>query len=99
MTINIQAIHFRIRGSLKKFIEEKVMRLLKLNQNIQNCQVHLKSEPMQKTVELKLSLPGLTLFTIGKAAVFETAVASSTEKMRRQLEKRHPNKHSHSQRL
>jgi len=93
MEISIHAIDFKVRQPLKDLIQEKVDKLQKLNGALQNCDVYLKNEPSAKMVELKLTMPNNILFCTGHGTSFESAVADSAEKMRRQLEKRHAKGH------
>ena len=89
MEIKIHSIDFKVKGSLKDLIQKKVEKLEKLNGAIQNCDVYLKDDPLDSIVEIKLSIPHNTLFCTGHGDSFESALADSAEKMRRQLEKKH----------
>ncbi|MBM3918919.1 MAG: ribosome-associated translation inhibitor RaiA [Sphingomonadales bacterium] len=91
MEVNIQSIHFDADNKLIEFIRLKAGKLQTYNLDILNAEVFLKisasSDSANKVVELKLQLPGHTLFASEKSKSFEEAIDHCTESVRRQLEK------------
>lgn len=91
MTIQVNA-PFKVSDNLQALIEEKVEKLGTFFERIQSAEVFLKDEensnqqdPRGNTVELRIHVPGNTLFADFSAETFEKALAETTEKMRRQL--------------
>lgn len=91
MQINVQSIHFDADKKLLDFIRHKIGKLQTFNQELQTAEVFLRigasSDSANKLVELKLHLPGHTLFASAQSKSFEEATDHSAESMRRQLEK------------
>ena len=91
MTIQVNA-PFKVSDNLQALIEEKVEKLSTFFERIQSAEVFLRDEensnqqdPRANTVELRLHVPGNTLYADFSADTFEKALAETTEKMRRQL--------------
>ncbi|GIV34210.1 MAG: hypothetical protein KatS3mg031_1745 [Chitinophagales bacterium] len=92
MNIRIQAIHFDADQKLVDFIEKKTQKLLRFFTRIQEIEVYLKlgttdSQINEKIVELKVRVPGHTLFAEEHSTTFEKAVDEAVESIRRQLKK------------
>jgi putative sigma-54 modulation protein len=91
MEINIQSIHFDADIKLIDFIKKKLGKLETLNNKVINTEVFLKLENAvdnaNKITEIKLHLPGKTLFAKEQCKTFEEATDLSVESLRRQLAK------------
>ena len=94
MEINIQSIHFDADKKLLEFIRQKIGKLKTFNHDLQTAEVFLRigasSDSANKLVELKLHLPGHTLFASEQTKSFEEATDCCAESIRRQLEKLRP---------
>ncbi|MBA4303371.1 MAG: hypothetical protein C0424_04000 [Sphingobacteriaceae bacterium] len=91
MDINIQSIHFDADIKLIDFIKKKLGKLETLNNKVINTEVFLKLDNAvdnsNKITEIKLHLPGKTLFAKEQCKTFEEATDLSIESLRRQLSK------------
>ena len=91
MDIIIQSIHFDADIKLIDFIKKKLSKLETLNNKVINTEVFLKLDNAidnaNKITEIKLHLPGKTLFAKEQCKTFEEATDLSVESLRRQLSK------------
>ena len=92
MQINIQTIHFDADQKLLDFTEKKVSKLETVFDRITVIDVFLKFESAssvikEKTAELKVLIPGNTLFAKENSDNFEEAIDAAVESMKRQLQK------------
>ena len=90
MKIKVQSIHFDADRKLINFIQRKVDKLELLFDRMVDGEVFLRlnNEGVEnKTVEIKLNLPGSQLFATEKARSFEAATDQATEALRNQLKK------------
>jgi putative sigma-54 modulation protein len=91
MDINIQSIHFDADIKLIDFIKKKLSKLESMNNKVINTEVFLKLDNAvdnsNKITEIKLHLPGKTLFAKEQCKTFEEATDLSVESLRRQLSK------------
>lgn len=91
MEINIQAIHFEATEKLEQFIEKKVSKLSKFNEEIGRVEVSLKvvkpETAMNKEAALKAVLPGTELFAQEVCNTFEEAIDKTVESLARQASK------------
>lgn len=91
MEIKIQSIRFDATEKLQAFIEKKVQKLEKSNDDIQKVEVQLKVEKpataLNKTASLNVSLPGTNLFVEKTADTFEEGVDACLDAMKVQLTK------------
>lgn len=89
MEIKIQSIHFEATERLEKFIQKKVSRLEKYNDDIFLAEVSLKvvkpETNMNKDASIKLFAPGAEFFAQEVADTFEAAIDSCAEKLERQV--------------
>ncbi len=75
MKINVQSIHFDADQKLLDFIDKKVSKLEKFFDHIISTDVALTVQPdHQKTVQIKLGIPGDDLIIERTADSFEDAV-------------------------
>lgn len=92
MDVQLQSIGFTATDKLKDFIQKRLDKLRTYFENIISVDVFLKLDSHQqvkdKVVEIKLNIPGATLFASETAKTFEEAVDLSVESIRRQLKKR-----------
>ncbi len=95
MKIGIQSIRFDADQKLLAFIERKVNKLDQFYDQIINGEVYLKvdkvTQETNKTVEIKLMIPGNTLFAKEECKSFEEATDLSIACLRKQIRK-HKNK-------
>jgi putative sigma-54 modulation protein len=86
----MHSIHFDADEKLLDFIQRKVDKLETFNDQILDGEVFLRvnnSKVENKTVEIKLNIPGNQLFAKEEAKSFEEATDQATEALRRQLRK------------
>jgi ribosomal subunit interface protein len=92
MEIKINAIHFDATEKLNDFINKKVDKLGKYNEEISNADVILKvvkpETAMNKEASVKLNVPQRDdLFASKVADTFEEAIDLCVDALKRQLEK------------
>jgi len=90
MKLQVQSIHFNADVKLINFIQRKVDKLETFYGRLVDGEVFLRlnNEGIEnKTVEIKLNVPGTQLFAIEKAKSFEAAADMATEALRNQLKK------------
>lgn len=91
MDLQIQANGFSVATELREFIEKKLTKLETFHDKIISATVYLKLDSHQqikeKISEIKLNIPGSTLFASEHASTFEESVDLATEAIRRQLKR------------
>lgn len=91
MNLNIQSIHFDADTKLLEFIQKKVNKLETFNDRIINGEVFLKLDKSEtkenKITEIKVQIPGSTLFSKETCKSFEEGTDLAVESLRRQLAK------------
>lgn len=90
MKLQIHSIHFDADQSLIDFIQRKVDKLETFHDKIVDGEVFLRinnSGIENKTVEIKINLPGNQIFAKEEAKSFEEATDMAVEALRRQLRK------------
>lgn len=90
MKLQMHSIHFDADQKLIHFIQKKVDKLETFYDRVIDGEVFLRlnnSTIENKTVEIKLNIPGNQLFAKEEAKSFEEAVDVATEALRRQLKK------------
>jgi putative sigma-54 modulation protein len=90
MKLQVQSIHFDADIKLINFIQRKVDKLETFYDRLVDGEVFLRlnNEGIEnKTVEIKLNVPGTQLFATEKAKSFEAAADLATEALRNQLKK------------
>ncbi|HMV07876.1 MAG TPA: ribosome-associated translation inhibitor RaiA [Cyclobacteriaceae bacterium] len=90
MKLQVQSIHFDADIKLINFIQRKVDKLQTFYDRMVDGEVFLRlnNEGVEnKTVEIKLNMPGTQLFAVEKAKSFEAATDMATEALRNQLKK------------
>ncbi len=90
MKLQIHSIHFDADQKLIDFIQKKLDKLETFYDRIVDGEVFLRLNNTgveNKTVEIKLNVPGDQLFAKEEAKSFEEATDQATEALRRQLRK------------
>ncbi len=90
MKLQVQSIHFDADVKLIHFIQRKVDKLHIFYDRLVDGEVFLRlnNEGIEnKTVEIKINVPGTQLFATEKARSFEAAADQATEALRNQLKK------------
>ncbi len=91
MNIQFHPSGFAASEQLKDFIEKKLEKLETFFDKIIDVDVYLKLESHQqikdKTAEIKINVPGITLFSTETAKNFEASTDLAVESLRRQLKK------------
>lgn len=91
MRVQIQSIHFDADVKLTEFIEAKIKKLETFYDKIVDSEVYLKIDNHDannnKVVEIKMGIPGKSLFAKEQKASFEAAADEAVEALRRQLKK------------
>ena len=100
MNIQVQA-PFQVSDELQGLIEEKVGKLPTFFERIHTATIFLREEENRrnisngKTVEIRLEVPGHSLYADASADSFEKALAEAYDKVRRQIKKYKPQMAGH----
>lgn len=91
MKIGVQSIHFNADSKLLDFIQKKANKLDQFFDQIISGEVYLKLENVEdeanKISEIKLIVPGGTLFAKEQCKTFEEATDLAIESLRKQITK------------
>jgi putative sigma-54 modulation protein len=90
MKLQVHSIHFNADQKLIDFIQKKVDKLETFYDRLTDGEVFLRlnNEGIEnKTVEIKLNVPGTQLFATEKARSFEAAADLASEALKIQLQK------------
>ncbi|MEP2773152.1 MAG: ribosome-associated translation inhibitor RaiA [Fulvivirga sp.] len=90
MKLQMHSIHFDADQKLLDFIQRKVDKLETFYDRMVDGEVFLRinnSGIENKTVEIKINVPGQQLFAKEQASSFEEATDQATEALRRQIRK------------
>ncbi|RZK37713.1 MAG: ribosome-associated translation inhibitor RaiA [Pedobacter sp.] len=91
MKIRVQSIHFTADRKLLDFIQKKVDKLDLFFDQIISGEVYLKLENVEdeanKISEIKLMVPGVTLFAKEQCKSFEEATDLAIESLKKQITK------------
>ena len=91
MKIRVQSIHFTADSKLLDFIQKKVDKLDQFFDQIISGEVYLKLENVDseanKISEIKLNVPGDTMFAKEQCKSFEEATDLAIESLRKQITK------------
>src|SRR5690606_4864001 len=90
MKLQVHSIHFDADKKLVHFIQKKINKLETFYDRLVDGEVFLRlnNEGIEnKTVEIKVNVPGTQLFAIEKARSFEAAAELATDALRMQLKK------------
>lgn len=90
MKLQVHSIHFNADQKLVNYIQKKVDKLETFYDRLVGGKVFLRLNNEgadNKTVEIKLSVPGAQLFAVEKSRSFEAATDLATDALRMQLKK------------
>ena len=91
MKIKVQSIHFTADKKLLQFVEEKVDKLFQFYDSIIDSEVYLRLDKSDNTenkiAEVKINIPGKTLFAKEQCKTFEEATDVAIEALRKQITK------------
>jgi len=90
MRLRVHSIHFDADRKLINFIQQKLDKLHKFYDRLVGGEVFLRinNEGVKnKTVEIRISVPGRKLFAKEQARSFEVAIDSATDSLRSQLDR------------
>lgn len=90
MKLQVHSIHFDADKKLIAFIQKKIDKLETFYDRMVDGEVYLRlnNEGIEnKTVEIKLNVPGSSFFAKEQARSFEVATGMATEALRNQLKK------------
>ena len=90
MKLQIHSIHFDADKKLLQYLDKKLGKLEKFYGRVTEVDVTLKlnnTAPDNKTVEVKVRVPGDQIFVKERANTFEAATDYATDKVKRQLKK------------
>jgi putative sigma-54 modulation protein len=91
MKVYVQSVNFNADKSLIEFIEKKLNSLEKFYDKIVDSEVYLKvqqtSEKENKTVEIKLNVPGNDIVVKKQCKTFEEGTMLAMDSLKRSLEK------------
>jgi putative sigma-54 modulation protein len=92
MKVNVHAVNFTVDRKLVDFVEDRMSKLEKYYDKIVSADVFLKventSDKENKTVEIKIHVPGDDFIVKKLCKTFEEAVELATESMERLVVKR-----------
>jgi putative sigma-54 modulation protein len=91
MKVQMHSVHFDADQKLLDFIQKRLDKLETFYDRVTDGEVILKLNNKDgidnKTVEIKLFVPGATLFSQGDAASFEAAADAAADGLKRQITK------------
>lgn len=91
MKLQMNSVNFDADEQLNNFIQQKVNKLETFYDKVVDGEVFLKNNNKDgidnKTVEIRLFVPGTTLFSQEDAPSFEAAADAAVDAMRRQLKR------------
>jgi putative sigma-54 modulation protein len=91
MDIKIHSVHFDADQQLKQFVQDKLSKLERFDENIIGMEVFLRDENSGendgKTIEAKVFVPGKDLFAKKHSDTFEAATDELLEALQRQVKK------------
>jgi putative sigma-54 modulation protein len=90
MKLQVHSIHFDADRKLLDFVKKRIAKLETFYDRLVDGEVFLRlnNEGIDnKTVEIKLRVPGSQLFAVEKARSFEAATGQATDALRMQLKK------------
>ena len=92
MKVSVQSVNFNISRDLVEYIEKKINNLEKFHDHILGAEIFLKvqstSQKENKTVEVKMGLPGNDIVAKKNSKTFEDAISQAADSLRKQLVKR-----------
>lgn len=99
MKWDIQTVGFTANDELISETKEKLEGLLRFYDNIVGAEVYLKldynNKKENKSVEIKLNVPGEDLYAGTRSDSFERALLESVDKIKRQISKKRTRENPH----
>jgi ribosomal subunit interface protein len=96
MDISMTARHFELNDSLREHVQSRLGRLDRYNQRMSRLEVTLTDENRQKRVEALAAVDGdVDIHAEAVADDFRTAVNRVSDKLARQLKRRHERRSNH----
>ncbi|MDT0552450.1 MAG: ribosomal subunit interface protein [Bacteroidetes bacterium MedPE-SWsnd-G1] len=99
MKVFVQSVNFNADKDLVEFVEKKVSTLEKYYDRIVDAEVFLKvqqtSEKENKTVDVKINVPGDDIIVKKVCKTFEEGISLCTDTLKRQLNKRKEKQRAH----
>lgn len=99
MKVFVQSVNFNADKDLVEFVEKKVLTLEKYYDRIVDAEVFLKvqqtSEKENKTVDVKINVPGDEMVVKKVCKTFEEGISLCADALRRQLNKRKEKQRAH----
>jgi putative sigma-54 modulation protein len=87
MTIHVQAVNFNAKPGLEEYLEKKLSKLETLTDKIISTQVFFKlentSEKNNKTIEIKLEVPGDDILVKKTGQTFEECIDLSIDTLKK----------------
>jgi len=87
MTINVQAVNFNTKPGLEEYLEKKLSKLEALTDKIISAQVYLKventSDKNNKSVDIKLEVPGDDIVVKKSGQSFEECIDLSVDTLKK----------------
>ena len=87
MRTQISAIHFKAHDSLKVFAEQEVQRLLKLSDDIINCEIEYSFNKSEKRANIHVKLGGAVLNASEATEDFKKSTVLAVDKLETQVKK------------
>jgi putative sigma-54 modulation protein len=87
MQLNITGHHIEVTDSLRNYVEEKLERLEKHFDHVNNVHVILTVEKLRQTAEATVNINGATLFADCTNEDMYASIDSMTDKLDRQIKK------------
>lgn len=92
MKTDIQVVGFEANQELLDFVNERIRHLKRFDHQITGVDVYLKSvkndQNDTKVAEVKVFVPGPTLYATHQSDSFRESIMESMDKMKRQIKKR-----------
>ena len=89
MKVQMHSVHFDADQKLLDFVQQRLNKLETFYDKVTDGEVIMRLNNKDgidnKTVEIKLLVPGTTLFSTEDAASFEAAADAATDSLRRQI--------------
>jgi putative sigma-54 modulation protein len=96
MNISMTARHFEMSDTLRQHVESRISKLDRFNQKLSRVGLTLTCENRDKRVEARAALDGdVDLYAEAVAEDFRTAVNKVSDKLARQLKRRHDRLRDH----
>ena len=92
MNVKIHSIHFDTDVKLERFIQEKLSKVERFVNKVIDAEIYLKldhnkSLVKDKVAEIRIKIPGKTVFAEEQSMMFEESIELATDSIVRQLKK------------